>query len=215
MASETDPPRQSEREKSDETQRDSDSASEHQADFDRDAERVEADKAKRQSRSDSDASRDLGRADVGRSGAEQQAEGDERLRVERETSDEAIDAERLRTDAATEMGRTHHQASARSSADLLSREQESHRKTQTALTTREEFLAIVSHDLRNPLNHISMAAQNLFEEPGEPGDVKEVAASIQRSAGEMLRLIQDLLDIERIAAGKLVLHYARHDVCEI
>ena len=77
-------------------QSDSDSASEHQADVNRDAERVEADKAKRQSRSDSDASRDLGRADVGRSGAERQAEGDERLRVERETSDVAIDAERFR-----------------------------------------------------------------------------------------------------------------------
>ena len=46
MAHGKDPPRQSEREKSDETQRDLDSASEHQADFDRDAERVEADKAK-------------------------------------------------------------------------------------------------------------------------------------------------------------------------
>jgi signal transduction histidine kinase len=205
MASGKEPPRQS----------DSDSASEHQADVSRDAERVVADKAKRQSRSDSDASRDLGRADVGRSGAERQAEGDERLRVERETSDEAIDAERFRTDAATEMGRTHHQASARSSADLLSREQESHRKTQTALTTREEFLAIVSHDLRNPLNHISMAAQNLFEEPGEEKDVKEIASSIKRSAGEMLRLIQDLLDIERIAIGKLILNYERHDVSEI
>ena len=214
MASDKEPSPQSEREKT-KPPRDSDSASEQQADVNRDAERVVADKAKRQSRSDSDASRDLGRADVGRSGAERQAEGDERLRVERETSDEAIDAERTRTDAATEMGRTHHQASAKSSADLLSREQESHRKTQTALTTREEFLAIVSHDLRSPLNHISMAAQNLFEEPGEQKDVKEVAASIQRSAGEMLRLIQDLLDIERIAAGKLVLHYEKHDVCEI
>ena len=195
--------------------RDSDSASEHQADVNRDAERVVADKAKRQSRSDSDASRDLGRADVGRTGAERQAEGDERLRVERATSDEAIDAERFRTDAATEMGRTQHHSSAKSSADLLSREQESHRKTQTALTTREEFLAIVSHDLRNPLNHISMAAQNLFEEPGEPKDVKEIAASIRRSAGEMLRLIEDLLDIERIAIGKLVLHYERHDIGEV
>jgi signal transduction histidine kinase len=211
MASDKEPSPQSEREK----KGNSDSASEQQADVNRDAERVVADKAKRQSRSDSDASRDLGRADVGRSGAERQAEGDERLRVERETSDEAIDAERTRTDAATEMGRTHHQASAKSSADLLSREQESHRKTQTALTTREEFLAIVSHDLRNPLNHISMAAQNLFEEPGEQKDVKEVAASIQRSAGEMLRLIQDLLDIERIAIGKLVLHYEKHDVGEV
>jgi signal transduction histidine kinase len=226
MASGKESPKQSEREKTDKSRPsggvpageplpDSDLASEHQADVNRDAERVEADKAKLQSRSDSDASRDLGRADVGRSGAERQAEGDERLRVERETSDEAIDAERFRADAATEMGRTHHQASAKSSADLLSQEQESHRKTKTALTTREEFLAIVSHDLRNPLNHISMAAQNLLEEPGEPKEVKAIASSINRSAGEMLRLIQDLLDIERIAVGKLILHYEKHDIGEI
>ncbi len=210
MASEKEPAQQSEPEKTG-----GDSASEHQADINRDAERVEADKAKRQSRSDSDASRDLGRADVGRSRADRQAEGDERLRVERKTSDEAIDAERTRTDAATEMGRTHHQASAKSSANLLSQEQESHRKTRTDLTTREEFLAIVSHDLRNPLNHISMAAQALSEGSGAPEEVKEIAASIKRSAGEMVRLIEDLLDIERIAAGKLVLHYEKHDVCKI
>ena len=122
MAPEKDPSGQSEREKSDETLRDSELASEHQADFDRDAERVEADQAKVQSRSDSDASRDLGRADMGRSGAERQAEGDERLRVERQTSDQAIKGERLRADAATEKGRSHYQASAKSSAELLSEE---------------------------------------------------------------------------------------------
>jgi signal transduction histidine kinase len=187
-------------------------ASEHQADLNRNAERVEADKAKLQSRSDSDASRDLGRANMGRSGAERQAEGDERLRVEREITDEAIEAERLRTDTATEMGRIHHQASAKSSAELLSQEQESHQKTRATLTTREEFLAIVSHDLRNPLNNISMAAQNLLE---EPADVKELASMINRSAGEMLGLIQDLLDVERIAAGKLTLYVEQHDVGEI
>ena len=57
-----------------------------------------------------------------------------------------------------------------------------------------------------------MAAQILLE---EPEDVKNIAASINRSAGEMLRLIQDLLDIERIAIGKLTLHYGEHDVSEI
>jgi signal transduction histidine kinase len=214
MASEKEPPKQSERAKT-KPPRDSDSPSEQQADVDRDAERVVADKAKRQSRSDSDASRDLGRADTGRTGAEHQAEGDERLRIEREASDEAIVDERSRTDAATEMGRTHHQASAKSSAHLLSQEQESHRKTRTDLTTREEFLAIVSHDLRNPLNHISMAAEELSEGPAEPNAVREIAASIKRSAREMVRLIEDLLDLERIAHGKLVLHYEKHDVSEI
>jgi signal transduction histidine kinase len=223
MATEKDPLSQGEREKtdtdrpdgrveSDEPLRDPDLASEHEADLIRDVERVEADRAKVQSRSDSDASRDLGRADIGRSRAERQAERDERLRVEREITDEAIKSERLRADAATERERSHYQASAKSSAELLSQEQERHQKTKTALTTREEFLAIVSHDLRNPLNHISMAAQNLLEGPQE---VRELASSINRSTGEMLRLIQDLLDIERIAVGKLTLHFEQHDVSEI
>jgi len=223
MAPEKDPPRQIEREttdvsrnarrvKTDEPRRDSDLASEQQADLDRNAERAEADKTKLQSRSDSDASRDLGRADMGRSRAERQAARDERLRIEREITDEAIKTERLRADAATERERSYYQASAKSSAELLSQERESHQKTQATLTTREEFLAIVSHDLRNPLNHISMAVQNLLE---EPKDIKELASSIKRSAAEMLRLIEDLLDVERIAVGKLTLHYEEHDVSEI
>ena len=215
MPPEKTPARPRKREKGDEARRDSDSASEQQADLNRDAERGEADKAKLQSRSDSDASRDLGRADTGRSGAERQAQGDERLRVERQTSDQAIKGERLRADAATEKGRSQYQAAAKSSAELLSQEQESHQKTKAALTTREEFLAIVSHDLRNPLNNISMATQNLLEEPGVVNDVKEIASSIGRSAGEMLRLIEDLLDVERMAVGKLTLHFEEHDVSEI
>jgi len=149
---------------------------------------------------------------MGRSRAERQAARDERLRIEREITDEAIKTERLRADAATERERSYYQASAKSSAELLSQERESHQKTQATLTTREEFLAIVSHDLRNPLNHISMAVQNLLE---EPKDIKELASSIKRSAAEMLRLIEDLLDVERIAVGKLTLHYEEHDVSEI
>jgi hypothetical protein len=140
MAPEKNPPRQGEREKADasrhagsvktgETLRDANSASEHQADVHRDAERVEADNAILRSRRDSDASRDLGRADMGKSQAERQAERDERLRVERELTDGAIKAERLRADAATERERSHYQASAQSSAKLLSEEQKRHRKT--------------------------------------------------------------------------------------
>ena len=223
MAPEKNPPGQSDREKTDvsrhargvktdKPRRDSDLASERQADLNRDAERAEADKAKLQSRTNSDASRDLWRADVGKRRAERQAARDERLRVEREITDQAIKTERLRADAATERERSYYQASAKSSAELLSQEQESHQKTKATLTTREEFLAIVSHDLRNPLNHILMAVQNLLE---EPRDTKELASSINRSGGEMLRLIEDLLDVERIAVGKLTLHYEQHDVSEI
>jgi signal transduction histidine kinase len=66
--------------------------------------------------------------------------------------------------------------------------------------------------LRNPLNNISLAAQVLSE---DPKDTKEFASSINRSVGEMLRLIEDLLDVERIAAGKLTLHFEQQDVSEI
>jgi len=218
------PPRQTEREKigvsrhagrvkTDVPRRDSDLDSEHQANLKRDAERAETDKAKLQSRKDSDISRERG--DMGRSRAERKAERDRILRVEREIADDAIRAERLRADAATERERSRYHASAKSSAKLLSREQERHGKTRAALTTREEFLAIVSHDLRNPLNNISLAAQNLLEDAAEPEDKKEIASSINRSVGEMLQLIGDLLDVEQIAAGKLTLHFEQHDVSEI
>ena len=221
MAAEKDPPRQSKREKTDvsrhpgrvrpdQPRTDSDLASERQADLSRDAERAEADETKLQSRRDSDVSRE--RADMGRSRAGRQAERDKILRVEREIADEAIRGERLRADAATESERRRFHASAKSSAELLSQEQQRNGKTKTALTTREELLAIVSHDLRNPLNNISLVAQNLLE---DPKDTKELVSSINRSVEEMLRLIEDLLDIERIAAGKLTLHFEQHDVSEI
>jgi signal transduction histidine kinase len=212
MPPEKTPSRQRDREKSDKTRRDLDAASENKADSDRETERGEADKAKLQSRSDLDASRELGEADRGQSRAERQADRDESLGRERQISDQATKGERLRSDEALQKERRRYQAFAKSSAELLSQEEESHQKTRATLTTREEFLAIVSHDLRNPLNHISLAAQNLLE---DPEDVKELAASINRSAGEMLRLIQDLLDIERIAVGKLTLHYEEHTVSDI
>ena len=212
MAPEKDPSRQCEHAETDEPVPDFDLASELHADLSRDAERIETDKRKLKSRNDSDASRDLRRTDMGKSRADRQAERDERLRQEREITDEGIKAERLRADAATESERSHHHESSKSSAELLSREQEGHNKTKAALTTREEFLAIVSHDLRNPLNHISMTAQNLLE---EPKDARDLASSIKRSVGEMLRLIEDLLDVERMAVGKLTLHIEQHDVSEI
>jgi signal transduction histidine kinase len=147
-----------------------------------------------------------------RSRAERKAERDKILRVEREIADEAISAERLRADAAIETERAQYHASAKASAELLSQERDRYKTTKAALTTREEFLAIVKHDLRDPLNNISIAAQNLLE---EPEDIKERASSIKRSAEKMLRLIEDLLDVERIAAGKLTLQCEQHDVSEI
>jgi signal transduction histidine kinase len=66
------------------------------------------------------------------------------------------------------------------------------------------MVAIVSHDLRNPLQSILTACQLLeLDVPAERR--KEFTAILRRSAKEMERLVEDLLDVSRIEAGELSL----------
>jgi signal transduction histidine kinase len=73
-----------------------------------------------------------------------------------------------------------------------------------ATSARDEMLAIVAHDLRNPLNTISMGAQLLAEivESERAVEHRQIDV-IQRSVRRMNELIQDLLDIRRIESGRL------------
>jgi signal transduction histidine kinase len=72
-----------------------------------------------------------------------------------------------------------------------------------AIDAREEVLKIVSHDLRNPLNTISMSA-GLMLEVDLPHDQRVKQLSMIKRAGErMNRLIQDLLDVAKLEAGRL------------
>jgi signal transduction histidine kinase len=78
-----------------------------------------------------------------------------------------------------------------------------HAATKRALAQRDEVLAIVSHDLRNPLSTISMAGQ-LLVEPGLPEERRQAQAEvISHCVHGMSRLIQDLLDVARIEGGGL------------
>ena len=90
-----------------------------------------------------------------------------------------------------------------------------HTKTKASLTTRDEFLAIVSHDLRNPIGAISSCMEMLLEESVERKIDKETRSWIElakRNADSSLRLINDILDMERIAEGKLELEVTRCDI---
>jgi signal transduction histidine kinase len=74
-----------------------------------------------------------------------------------------------------------------------------------AVADRDHVLAIVSHELRTPLNTITMAAAILAETtPVAEGGQKSIA-SIVRSAERMKRMIQDLLDLSSIQAGRLAI----------
>ncbi|MGH7461007.1 MAG: GAF domain-containing protein, partial [Longimicrobiales bacterium] len=77
-------------------------------------------------------------------------------------------------------------------------------EVQEALRTRDEVLAIVSHDLRNPLHTISMSTDLLLEMPTDERKKRHLLEMISHSGSRMERLIQDLLDVARIEAGKSI-----------
>ena len=78
-------------------------------------------------------------------------------------------------------------------------------QSQQAVADRDHILAVVSHELRNPLNVIAMAAAVLKDAGAEPEIGQKSIASIVRSAARMQRMIQDLLDVSTIEAGRLAL----------
>lgn len=81
---------------------------------------------------------------------------------------------------------------------------------------KDEFLAIVSHELRSPLNALNGWSQLLAgaSEP-EPMLVSSAAAAIKRNVDHQTRLIDDLLDTSRIISGKLELNRYRLNLAEV
>lgn len=74
---------------------------------------------------------------------------------------------------------------------------------------KDAFLATLAHELRNPLAALSSATQLLVLDP-EPGpeQLSELSAVMSRQIGQLVRLIDDLLDVSRISGGKLKLRKA-------
>ena len=87
-----------------------------------------------------------------------------------------------------------------------------------AVKKRQAILEIVAHELRNPLNAISMSAELLLSRlpPGEPGErIGERATLIQRSADRLTELIRQLLDLAALEAGRLKVHVKPADALQI
>ena len=83
---------------------------------------------------------------------------------------------------------------------------------------KSEFMANMSHELRTPLNAIigfsEIARTQMFGPLGNPKYI-EYAGDIQDSAQHLLDMINDILDMARIEAGKLELHEEAFDVCDV
>jgi two-component system CheB/CheR fusion protein len=75
---------------------------------------------------------------------------------------------------------------------------------------KDEFLAVLSHELRTPLSSILMHGQLLQQAEDVDSSVRHSGEVVERAAKAQARLIDDLLDVSRIVAGKLTL--SRHPV---
>ncbi|MBP1468500.1 PAS domain S-box protein [Candidatus Chloroploca sp. M-50] len=90
---------------------------------------------------------------------------------------------------------------------------------QKASRAKNEFLANMSHELRTPLNGILGMAEILLEEIRGPLNERQrkMVAVIESSGRHLLSLINDILDLSKIEAGKLAIHIeqiAVADICE-
>ena len=119
--------------------------------------------------------------------------------------------ERMRFEAREQAARAEAAAQQRERSRAEAAEQEAQR----AVRTREDVLAIVSHDLKNPLGSISLSTQLMRRllPPGEEGErLRKHTHTIERSVERMDRLIRDLLDMASVQAGQLKLDLGRYEV---
>jgi PAS domain S-box-containing protein len=81
-------------------------------------------------------------------------------------------------------------------------------EARSAIRARDDMIAVVSHDLRDPLQTITAAAATLRFESAE-GERAESVRRISLASTQMRRLVQDLLDLSRIDAGQLSIRQDR------
>jgi signal transduction histidine kinase len=108
---------------------------------------------------------------------------------------------------------------AKDQADAVNRELEQRVRERTAMLTdadqrKNEFLATLAHELRNPLAPIRFAVESLkFDAP--PQAAARARDVIERQVRQLVRLVDDLLDVSRITANKIQLRREPHDLARL
>jgi two-component system, chemotaxis family, CheB/CheR fusion protein len=80
---------------------------------------------------------------------------------------------------------------------------------------KNEFLSMLAHELRNPLAPIRNAVQILRRTSDANESVQSAASMLERQIGQMVRLVDDLLDVSRISRGKIELRRAQVELASI
>jgi signal transduction histidine kinase/CheY-like chemotaxis protein len=88
-------------------------------------------------------------------------------------------------------------------------------EAEMASRAKSAFLATMSHEIRTPLNGVLGMAQAIAAEKRLPGRVREQIAVVRESGEALLAVLNDILDISRIEAGKLELENIGFDLAEL
>ncbi len=145
------------------------------------------------------------------------------LAVDREVEDETLRDERAAADRSV---RHEREARAHMLTRLLPFERDAtdqyllieRARSDDALATRDDFLGMVSHDLRDLLNGIVVSSQLLAQKLEKHADSKQLlieTARIERYGTRMNRLIGDLVDVASIDGGKLAMQAFEGDVASL
>jgi two-component system CheB/CheR fusion protein len=90
-------------------------------------------------------------------------------------------------------------------AELLARAERAQNLAEQANEAKDQFLAVLSHELRTPLTSLLLQAELLRSGALDPAKLKRVSAAVERGAKLQQRLVEELLDVSSIIAGKLYL----------
>lgn len=97
--------------------------------------------------------------------------------------------------------------------EALERQEEALGEARNAGRAKDEFLAVLGHELRNPLSPI-VASLDLMDMRDEPAGRRE-RTIMRRQVSHLKRLVDDLLDVSRIASGKLQVDLRPLDLAEL
>src|SRR5439155_21412432 len=95
---------------------------------------------------------------------------------------------------------------------LLSGERQAGAAAESASLSKDEFLAMLGHELRNPIGAIVTAIHVLGRSASLQGDAARARDVVVRQADTLTRLVDDLLDATRVATGKMALNRCRVDL---
>ena len=93
--------------------------------------------------------------------------------------------------------------------NMLAAERAARAEAERVIRMKDEFLATLSHELRTPLNAILGWSQILTRNPLESDDARQGLQAIERNTRAQAQMIEDLLDMSRISAGKVRLDVHR------